>query len=227
MSIFNDILAIDQGPVRYGLSGNGHLKMELHNFPLSIKEVEFEYIRNLIIDNNLQRGFEVATAFGISALAATMGFKKTGGKLISMDAYVEEKLDSANMYENRQPEFNQEADGFKSALYLADHFGVAEHVDFAIGWSPQDVPDAVKICHGGEKLDYAFIDAGHFSYQIIADTQAIAPFFGDRGVVLYHDVYETFTDEVRSVIKDCFGDDVEIVIPFPDGENLGAVMVNR
>lgn len=104
MKPFAEILSTN-GPVRYSMGLNGHLRMYDTPFPLSIKEPEFIYLTEYIVANKLTRGFEVATAFGISALAAATGFAETGGRLISMDAYVEEKHKSGEDYRGKPDTF--------------------------------------------------------------------------------------------------------------------------
>lgn len=220
------------GPIKYDLSKFGHIKMKNHDVPLSILESEFNYIRNLIIDNNLQRGFEVATAFGISALAASLGFKETGGMLVSMDAYIEEMYDDAGAYID---EFGKDCikpgeypDGLASALFLLRHFDIRNHLALAIGWSPTDTGARIKTIFENKKLDYVFIDAGHFTHWIKQDVDAIFPFLGDGAHVLFHDVYpDSFTPELISYIENLLGGTLEIIIEYPHGENLGKVVVTK
>jgi len=91
--MFKQILNLTDGPVQYELTEMGHIKMVNHLYPYSIKEREFNFLRDLIAHNNLKNGFECATAFGISSLALGLGFKETGGKCVTMDAYIEEKCE--------------------------------------------------------------------------------------------------------------------------------------
>ena len=56
------------------------LKMRDHFHPWSITPGEFEYLRDFITAHNLRIGYECATAFGVSALAAAFGFRQTGGQ---------------------------------------------------------------------------------------------------------------------------------------------------
>ena len=97
--MLEEILKFDDGPVKYERSGRGHIKMVGHSVPYSIMQKEWDFLHNIVVDNNLQRGFELATAFGVSGSAIGTAMKKTGGKLVTMDAYVEEKYNNAGTYE--------------------------------------------------------------------------------------------------------------------------------
>jgi hypothetical protein len=118
MSDFQKILTLNDGPVQYEKTGNGNIKMKQHPYPYSIKEEEFNFLTNLIVEHNLQRGYECATAFGVSSLALGLGFKQTGGKIVTMDAYIEEKCKNPGAYEKFEAEVYEQADGFKSVKYL-------------------------------------------------------------------------------------------------------------
>ncbi len=65
--------------------------MAHRSIPVSLSETEFNYLSQFIVEHNLTAGFDLATAFGISALAIGLGLKKTGGRLLSMDSYREEE----------------------------------------------------------------------------------------------------------------------------------------
>ncbi len=67
--MLDTILEFNDGPVKYEKSGRGHIKMVGHGVPLSIMQEEWDFLHNTIVDNDLQRGFELATAFGISGSA--------------------------------------------------------------------------------------------------------------------------------------------------------------
>ena len=118
--MLNEIIKLNDGPVKYEASGRGHLKMIGHKVPYSIMQREFDFLHNIVVENNLQRGFELATAFGISGTAIGTAFKKTGGKFVTMDAYIEEKCDDAGKYEKFQREVYDKSDGYKSVKYLID-----------------------------------------------------------------------------------------------------------
>ena len=150
---FKDILELIDGPVTYSDSGRGNLKMSNHPYPYSIKEEEFNFLRNLIVEHNLQRGYECATAFGISSTALGLGFKETGGKIVTMDAYIEESKGNPGHYRDMQREVYDKADGYKSVKYLIEQFGLEDTLFPEIGWSPDDTETCIRR-HFSEPLDF-------------------------------------------------------------------------
>lgn len=221
--MLNDILKLNDGPVKYEPSGRGHIKMVGHSVPYSIMQKEFDFLHNIIVDNNLKRGFELATAFGISGTAIGTAFKKTGGKFVTMDAYIEEKYDNAGTYEHFQKEVYDKSDGYKSVNYLIDNFDLRDTMFAEIGWSPDDV-DSIINKHFTEKLDFVFLDAGHFGDQMIKDIKEINKHLDDKFVFVFHDIYPwSCTQEVHNLCIELFGKDIDIKLPYPQGENLGII----
>lgn len=224
MSDFKRILELKDGPVQYEMVDKGNIKMVQHPYPYSIKESEFNFLTNLVIENNLQRGYECATAFGVSSLAIGLGFKQTGGKVVTMDAYIEEKCKNPGAYENFSREVYDKSDGYKSVNYLVDSFGLKEVLFPEIGWSPDDTETCIRK-HFSEPLDFVFIDAGHFPEQMIKDIDAFLPLLGEKYVLAFHDVYPwSFSTIVHDHLFSKIGKKVEIKVPFPEGENLGVVI---
>lgn len=221
--MLDTILEFNDGPVKYEKSGRGHIKMVGHGVPLSIMQEEWNFLHNIIVDNNLQRGFELATAFGISGSAIGTAFKKTGGKFVTMDAYIEEKCGDAGTYEKFEREVYDKSDGYKSVKYLIEKFELQNTMFAEIGWSPVDV-DSVITKHHTDKLDFVFLDAGHFEGQMIKDIDAIKPHLADKFVFVFHDIYDwSCTKEVHDHVKKVFGKDIEIKLPYPRGENMGVI----
>jgi predicted O-methyltransferase YrrM len=224
MSQFNEILSFEDGPVQYENTGSGHIKMKQHPYPYSIKEEEFEFLKNLIIEHNLQRGYECATAFGVSSCAIGLGFKQTGGKVVTMDAYVEEKCQNPGAYKDFERTVYETSDGYKSVKYLIEKFELQNTLFPEIGWSPDDTFRCIKN-HFREKLDFVFIDAGHFEDQMIKDIDAFLPLLADKYVLAFHDVYEwSFSNKVHDHLMNTTGKKVEIMIPSGRGENLGVII---
>ena len=93
-----------------------------HPYPYSILQEEFDFLKNIIVENNLKCGYECATAFGISSLAIGLGFKQTGGKCVTMDAYIEEKCEDPGKYKNFEKQVYEQDDGYKSVKYLIEKF---------------------------------------------------------------------------------------------------------
>jgi len=222
-TIFDEIISLKDGPVQYERVGTGNIKMVQHPYPYSIKLKEFEFLKNLIAENNLQRGYECATAFGISSLAIGLGFKQSGGKCVTMDAYIEEKCKDPGAYANFEREVYEKADGYKSVKYLIDKFELQDTLYPEIGWSPDDTITCVKK-HITEPLDFVFIDAGHFPEQMIKDFDAFLPLLGEKYILAFHDVYPwSYSELVHDHIFSKIGKRVEIKVPHPAGENLGII----
>lgn len=223
-SNWDKITFLKDGPVQYEMTNTNNIKMVQHPYPFSIKEAEFNFLTDLITKHNLKRGYECATAFGISSLALGLGFKNTGGKCVTMDAYIEEKCKDPGAYETFAREVYEQADGFKSVKYLIEQFGLQENLFPEIGWSPDDTESAVRK-HITEPLDFVFIDAGHFPEQMIKDIDAFLPLLGEKYVLAFHDVYPwSYTEAVHEHLFKKIGKRVEIAVPHPAGENLGVVI---
>jgi len=52
-----------------------------------------------------------------------------------------------------------------------------------VGLSPNNVPEVI----GERKIDFAFIDGGHFGEQPTKDFLAVLPYLSDKCAVLFHD----------------------------------------
>ena len=222
--MLTDIVIMRDGPVQYEMY-NEHLRMTNHSVPLSIMQAEWDYLHNVVSTNNLKRGFELATAFGISGMAIGTGFKKTGGLLVTMDAYVEEHYNNAGTYETFERQVYDESDGYKSVKYLIEKFDVKDNVVAEIGWSPNDVDSILKKNFGDKKLDFAFLDAGHFEHQMIKDIEEISKHLDNKFVFVLHDIYPwSCTQNVHDFIMKTFNKKVEIVVPHPRGENMGVII---
>lgn len=225
MGIYHEITNLN-GPVGYrivqGIPGLT-IQMENHWNPWSIKEAEFEYLKNLIINNNLQNGYELATAFGISSLAIGLGFKETGGKLVTMDAYIEESYGDGWKYKNQPKLIYENSDGYKSVNFLINHYNLNDVVFPEIGWSPDDTASVITK-HIDKKLDFVFIDGGHFDYQIKKDIESVIPFLGEEYILSFHDTDGSlFTNEINNLLMEVTGKVPTIVVPPDAGFNLSII----
>jgi predicted O-methyltransferase YrrM len=234
-SEFLEISQLKWGPVQYRFYGlwndtkpgyvHSHcMNMVGHNFPISIRQTEFEFLKETVIKYDLKNGFELATAFGVSATALGLGFKQTGGKLITMDAYIEEHLED-HRYDGANYQTYYETDGWKSVNYLIEHFRLQKVVTPTIGWSPDDTGSVIAQ-HTTEKIDFVFLDAGHFPEQVMKDLYALKPFLDKEYVIALHDYYDTvYPDYVKEWVNKEFGTPV-IGVSAPHGDNL-ALIVNK
>jgi hypothetical protein len=221
--VFREILALSDGPVRYRLEGD-LIGMAHRHHPLSISPVEFDYLGDFVRRHGLRRGYEVATAFGVSALALGLGFRRTGGRLVTMDAYVEEHHGHCDAYRGGAAEVYAHSDGYRSVTDLIRRYGLQEHVFATIGWSPTDTERCLRTVFRLERepLDLVFIDGGHFPEQVIRDLESIRPYLAGRFAVFLHDNYPAFiNDEVKRYIGRNFdGLELTIVVPHGPGRNL-------
>jgi predicted O-methyltransferase YrrM len=155
--------------------------------PISISEEEFHFIRKVIETNNLTRGYEVATAFGISALAAGLGFKNTNGQLLTIDSYIEEQYEWAHGYKDKK-EVHHNSLGYQTAKYLHNYFGVGNIIHCNVGWSPDDV-SAIIDRSNLNNFDFIFIDGHHTDEGLRNDFSAIWPYVNkQRFICLFHDI---------------------------------------
>lgn len=189
---------------------------------MSIQQTEFNYIRDIIVRYNLKRGLEIATAFGVSAVAQGLGFKQTGGKLVTIDAYIEEKSDDCYIYSGTKRTF-EDTLGYKSARHLIDHFKLNDNVKLEVGWSPDDVKTLLEK-NNHTSLDFVFLDGGHFEDQILKDFNAFIPFLEEKNIIVLHDYFDdSYTDKVLNLILSKFGKLPEVIFERPYGDNLAII----
>ena len=166
-------------------------------FPYSLTFEEGMMMHYLVASNGLKVGYEIATAFGFSSFFIAAAMKKTGGHLISADAYIEEEkedfiydyestkqhVDSIKML-HQQKQFSQLPRGLQFALEGAALIDVKEQVDYRIACSPEGVPELLD----GRTLDFAFIDGGHFGEQPVLDVKSVLPYLdSQRFLMMFHD----------------------------------------
>jgi len=199
-----------------------------HDSPVSITNEEFNFIENFIIEKGLKRGYEIATGCGISALAAGLGFKKTVGKLITMDCYMEEFYNDGT-FGNKEKILFTKSDGYKSVKQLIDFYDIKNEVIPKIGISPKDTKNKIKevFCDVDKnKLDYIFIDGQHTGDAIVDDIKSILDFIDDGTFILFHDIHiyggiYSFSE----ITKKYFKKNTKIVVPQPLGFDLGLLDV--
>lgn len=184
-------------------NGDFNLKLSNHFHPWSLKETEAKIVYDIILKNNLKYGFEIATAFGISSCVMGQALKITEGKLVTMDAYVEEHFNHAGGYNinTNIKKTEDTADGYKMASNLIKYIGLSDYVSLEIGWSPNDVPSILDRHFENVKLDFAFIDGGHSVEQIHADTDVILKYLNDDSIIFFHD-YTDVSGNTISFIKE-------------------------
>lgn len=183
------------------------LRLSNHLYPWSLTEQEGNILYDNILKYNLKKGFEIATAFGISSTFIGLGLKETNGKLVTMDAYIEEscngETETKNYGVNDENTF-ENADGYKMASKLIEHFEIQNHVDIKIGWSPTDTGKIIEEVHGSNKLDFAFIDGGHSAEQIQYDTEKIIEYSDEDCILFFHDHFSLAGETIIFLHKNGF-----------------------
>lgn len=170
------------------LDGMDFLKMTNHFHPFSLRETEANIVYDIILNNHLKYGYEVATAFGISSCVMGQALRNTNGKLVSIDSYVEESLGTSTSYthETRVETDGINSDGYNMAKGLIESLGIQNNVHLEIGWSPDDNDRLIKK-HFTEKLDFIFIDGGHSEEQIDLDVKNLLPYLKQKSIIFFHD----------------------------------------
>jgi hypothetical protein len=190
MISFEDIIAAGQnGPTPYEWEPGGCLKMVNHYHPFSIKPVEFETIYNYIVRHRLQRGLEIGTGVGISALAAGLAMRETGGRMVTLDSYIEEHHNHYLAYTDLAEVYDESADAFRGLAHLRAAFEIENVLSQRIGRSPDAVADVVQSEYGNDKLDYVMIDAEHTNAGLTRDLAAVRPFLAEHHAVFIHDAH--------------------------------------
>ena len=195
--------------------------------PWSIKEREFCCMKNTIIKNNLKVGYEVATAFGISTLSLGLGLKETKGKLVTMDAYIEENRCHSMGYVGEKDVTYLESNGWKSVNNIISKFDLSSTCFPTIGWSPTNTNECIRkyIDLDKEKLDLVFIDAGHWDDALIGDILSIKNHINeDKYCIFIHDIH-AFSVECLEKIEIVFDNKIQQLssCDLPNGFKLSAI----
>lgn len=202
----------------FGLKSMGFgLSMSNHEGPISISENEFAFIFEKVRQHRLMNGYDLATAWGCSALAAAIPMQEYGGRLVSMDCYAEELYNDGFSYagnEDSSIKAQIDPDGEKLARKLKEHFKLKD-LKLYKGISPQQTSWALASIGGWHPftgkpmiaLDYAFIDGLHTLEAMLKDTLSIIDFINrDHFVIFYHDThFDTFPPGTWNIISSLLG----------------------
>lgn len=223
-TVFSNLVNLPNSPRPLEFTSGGHLKFRDKSYPWSIVEKEFNFLYDQIVDNQLQTGFEACTGIGISGLAAGLAMKETGGKVVTIDAYIEEHLENSN-YPDHRPLVINDSHGYQHINYLIDQFNLTDNLIAAVGWSPDDVPALIEK-HFTQSLDYVFIDGGHFDHQVIRDIECLLPYTDSSTHWLFHDVNPPcWTQTVYDYCRRHLNKSMQIVLPASQGcNNLGILV---
>ena len=172
-------------------------KLPDRKFPYSLTFEEGMMMHYLVASHGFKSGYEIATAFGFSSFFIATAMEKTGGHLISADAYIEEEKEDF-LYDHASTQAHVETlrklqaeddrerlpRGLQFAMEGAAAIGIESVVDYRIACSPEGVADLL----GPRTLDFAFIDGGHFGEQPVLDVKSVLPFLdADRFLMMFHD----------------------------------------
>jgi len=160
-------------------------------YPVSLTEEEGILLHALIKQFGLSNGYEIATAFGYSS--SYIGLALTG-QLYSLDCYVEESEGQMDysfqrmVMETEKSRARVAAGDYPKGLSIARAMAAAtgwiDRSSFVVGLSPNHVAELFPM---GVKIDFAFIDGGHFDDQPTKDVAAIIPFLSEKAIVAFHD----------------------------------------
>jgi hypothetical protein len=183
-----------------GVIEHNGIKFEDKGLPISINEHEFNYMHDFIIKHKLVCGYELATGTGISTLSTGIALKKNGGILISMDNYMEDKL------QEQQINFNNnyvltDSDSYKFVNKILKFYSL-DNVELVIGNSPTD---SVKIFNDNNyKFDYIFFDCPKCDEDFERDILSIKNNLSDKFAIFVHDTH-TFTEKSFKLVENTFG----------------------
>lgn len=175
--------------------------------PVSINNDEFNFLKNFIIKHNLKYGFELATGFGISALAIALGFLKTGGLLWSVDSYEEEMIQRVIV--NNCEKSHKDSDGQFLANGMSFLFGANEHAEFVIAKFPQECSSLIN---GNIIYDFVFFDGPKDDASFIEAFDIIRPCLSEKFAIFIHDTH-TYLGTARKHVNNVLGLDFVNAIP--------------
>ena len=167
------------------------IKLKAKSAPISINESEFNYMNSIIVNHNLQNGFELSTGIGISTLGIATAFEKTGGHLITIDSYYEELTQiPTNIPVGNYTKIDIETIKLVSLSYqfvdfIITNLKLKPIVDMLIGWSPTDSIKAIE--KRGIPLDFVFLDCPKNDEEFERDITSLKPFIGEKYVIFVHD----------------------------------------
>jgi len=164
------------------------LRMAQRSIPVSLSETEFNFLTQFIVDHRLTCGFDLATAFGISALSMGLGLKATGGRLLSMDSYHEEYAQDQPIGISQGALF-ENADGYKSAQWLMQRFELTQTVTLKCGWSPTDTVREIEALFGKGRLDIVFLDCPKSDEDLVRDLGSLKGLLAPKFAIFVHDTH--------------------------------------
>lgn len=197
---FQEIAAVTATTERaYAVNEHGSMQIVGRHHPWSITETEFNYIARDVARRGCKRGFEIGTGLGISSLAAAFGMRETGGKIVTMDCFIESQHQDCFAYKNASHTYPETLER-QTIQKLVEHFGLQEHLIAAVGISPRDVPTTVRRHFGTHRCDYGFLDGEHRDQALVRDLTAIKPQLARRHALFLHDA-DAYSERLTSPFR--------------------------
>ncbi len=200
--------------IKISYGGNEHhrgIKLVDRGLPISINEHEFNYMHDFIVGNNLQNGYELATGTGISTLSAGIAFKKTNGKLITLDNYIEEESQIIQVNPTLD-KTNINSLAYKLVIDMINHFNLTDTVSVHIGNSPEKTIEIFEEIDC--KLDYVFFDCPKSDLDFHRDLMSIIKYLNtDKFLIFVHDTH-TFTQKSFNLVKEVLGIEMKLIFEY-------------
>lgn len=187
------------------------IKLANKSLPISINEHEFNFIHDFILKHDLKMGYELATGIGISTLSAGIAFKKNNGKLISMDNYIEEKIQEQQI-SNVSNYIFEDSISYVFVKNVLEHFDLMGHVELRIGISPIDSINIFKKLD--KKIDYVLIDCPKNDSDFERDFMSLIEYINNEKFVIFvHDTH-TFTKKSFDLVNSCLGIEMKLIYDY-------------
>lgn len=177
-------------PEEFKSNHDRSFKMREKRYPYSVTMQEGAIMHHYIREHGLQSGFEIATAFGVSTMFLGNAFRATHGRLVTVDAYIEESFEDFK-YGDIDAEVAKIREaarrgnyplGYRYVTGMIAAYDLENVVEARMCLSPWDLTGQLP------QIDFAFIDGGHFGLQPLHDTvEAIAQMKGERKALFFHD----------------------------------------
>jgi predicted O-methyltransferase YrrM len=184
--MYDKIVGLNDGPIKYEKCYESAIRMAGAYSPVSIKQNECDFMNNFIMKHQCKTGYEIATAIGISSVCLGLAFKETGGKIVTMDCYLEEEYNSPAGYEH-EIRVREDALGYQSVKYLIQQFSLEDILIPRIGFSPRDTQKVLNEEFGDKTLNFVFIDALHSPEAIKADFDSVYNRMSEKFAIFFHD----------------------------------------
>ena len=208
--------------INYTTNGCYHLHYGLSidsKLPFSISEYEFNFMKEFILKHKLKNGFELATGIGISTIALGYALGINGGKLLSVDSYLEEETQNQPI---QLSDTSSNDIAYENNKKLLQIFELSNNVILKKGSSPIDCIDFIEL-NFTEKLDFVFLDCPKCYDDYVRDIEYIFKFLNKQKFAIFvHDTH-CFMDEFK---KDCiirFGIESKQLHEFKSHENSNII----